>query len=56
VETTSDTEPEINLVSRVQNIIKNTIGITMLVTLVKKRQIPRSEGGKLNRVLDLRKY
>ncbi len=35
--------------------IKESIGLTMAITLVEPGSIPRSEGGKLNRVLDLRK-
>ena len=34
--------------------IKENIGLSMKVTLVKMRDIPRSEGGKLSRVLDIR--
>ena len=34
--------------------IKERIGLTMAVALVEPGSIPRSEGGKLNRVLDLR--
>jgi len=35
--------------------IKEHIGLTMAITLVEPGSVPRSEGGKLNRVLDLRK-
>ncbi|MCB9264135.1 MAG: AMP-binding protein [Lewinellaceae bacterium] len=35
--------------------IKESIGLTMAISLVEPGSIPRSEGGKLNRVLDLRK-
>ena len=35
--------------------IKERIGLTMAISLVEPGSIPRSEGGKLNRVLDLRK-
>ena len=38
------------------NKIKNTIGLTMKVLTVPYGSIPRSEGGKLNRVLDKRVY
>lgn len=34
--------------------IKDTIGITMKVALLKKGEIPMSQGGKLSRILDLR--
>ncbi|MCO6490073.1 MAG: phenylacetate--CoA ligase [Phaeodactylibacter sp.] len=35
--------------------IKESIGLTMAIALAEPGSIPRSEGGKLNRVLDLRK-
>ncbi len=41
--------------NRIQHEIKGTIGLNMKVTLVLPGAIPRSEGGKLRRVLDLRK-
>lgn len=34
--------------------IKDNIGITMMISLMAHNQIPKSGGGKLNRVLDLR--
>ena len=34
--------------------IKDNIGISMKVTLVEPGGVPRSEGGKLKRILDLR--
>lgn len=34
--------------------IKDNIGLTMRITLLNLGQIPRSEGGKLNRIVDLR--
>lgn len=37
------------------NKIKEAIGLTMKVTLCRPGTIPRSEGGKLNRIRDLRK-
>ena len=40
---------------KVARKIKNTIGVSMRVTLLAPGQAPRSEGGKLRRVLDLRK-
>jgi phenylacetate-CoA ligase len=39
---------------RVSFLIKDTIGCTMQVTLVAPGSLPRSEGGKLGRVLDTR--
>jgi phenylacetate-CoA ligase len=41
--------------NRIQHEIKGAIGLNMKVTLVLPGAIPRSEGGKLRRVLDLRK-
>lgn len=38
-----------------QKKIKDTIGLTMQVELMAPGSIPRSEGGKLNRIIDLRK-
>jgi phenylacetate-CoA ligase len=40
---------------KVAHKIKDTIGVSMRVTLLAPGQAPRSEGGKLRRVLDLRK-
>jgi len=40
---------------KVARKIKDTIGVSMRVTLLAPGQAPRSEGGKLRRVLDLRK-
>jgi phenylacetate-CoA ligase len=42
------------LEKRLQHKIKENIGINMRVTLHGPGQIPRSEGGKLNRILDKR--
>ena len=39
---------------RVSGLIKDTIGCTMKVTIVAPGTVPRSEGGKLSRVLDTR--
>jgi phenylacetate-CoA ligase len=39
---------------KVAHKIKDTIGVSMRVTLLAPGQAPRSEGGKLRRVLDLR--
>lgn len=36
--------------------IKDTIGISMQVEIVEMGEIPRSEGGKLSRIVDLRKH
>lgn len=36
--------------------IKDTIGLSMKVKILKTGDIPRSEGGKLSRIVDLRKY
>lgn len=35
--------------------IKDTIGLSMKVNILKRGDIPRSEGGKLSRIVDLRK-
>jgi phenylacetate-CoA ligase len=40
---------------KVAHKVKDTIGVSMRVTLLAPGQAPRSEGGKLRRVLDLRK-
>ena len=37
---------------RVSGLIKDTIGCSMKVTIVAPGTVPRSEGGKLSRVLD----
>jgi phenylacetate-CoA ligase len=39
---------------RVSGLIKDTTGCTMKVTIVAPGTVPRSEGGKLSRVLDTR--
>jgi phenylacetate-CoA ligase len=44
-----------NLRNSVQSKIKGTIGLTTKVTLLAPGTIPRSEGGRVRRVLDLRK-
>ncbi|AEB12014.1 phenylacetate--CoA ligase PaaK [Marinithermus hydrothermalis] len=41
--------------AKVQHKIKDTIGVTMRVTLMAPGTVPRSEGGKLRRVVDRRK-
>jgi phenylacetate-CoA ligase len=43
------------LKNKLQHKIKNNIGLSMQVEIKKYGTIPRSEGGKLNRVKDLRK-
>ncbi len=40
--------------AKVQHKIKDTIGVTMRVTLMAPGTVPRSEGGKLRRVVDRR--
>jgi phenylacetate-CoA ligase len=44
-----------DLRDRVSHLVKDTIGCTMQVTLAAPGELPRSEGGKLGRVLDSRK-
>jgi len=39
---------------RVSGLIKDTIGCSMKVSIVAPGSVPRSEGGKLSRVLDTR--
>jgi len=46
--------PVAQLRGRVSGLIKDTIGCTMKVTIVAPGTVPRSEGGKLSRVLDTR--
>jgi phenylacetate-CoA ligase len=46
--------PSAELEDRVGSLIRDTIGCTMAVTLLPPGQAPRSEGGKIQRVLDLR--
>lgn len=43
------------LYHRLQKKIKDNIGLTMQIELLVPGNIPRSEGGKLNRIVDLRK-
>jgi phenylacetate-CoA ligase len=47
--------PQAELSERVAALIRDTIGCTMAVTLLPPGEAPRSEGGKIQRVLDLRK-
>ena len=51
----SESEVVLILKNKLQQKIKNTIGLSMAVELKKHGEIPRSEGGKLSRVKDLRK-
>jgi len=44
-----------HLYHSLQKKIKDNIGLTMQIELVVPGNIPRSEGGKLNRIVDLRK-
>lgn len=50
---TTNSEKE-NLAGYLQRKIKNNIGISARVAVVGHGQIPRSEGGKLNRIVDKR--
>jgi len=43
-----------SLRSTIQQAIRGTIGLNMKITLVAPNTIPRSEGGKLRRVVDER--
>ena len=45
-----------SLQSQFSQKIKNTIGISMDVRLVKKGEIPMSQGGKLSRIVDQREF
>jgi phenylacetate-CoA ligase len=42
------------LSSRIAGLIRETIGCTMVVTLLAPGEAPRSDGGKIQRVRDLR--
>ena len=50
----SSNESLLLLTNKLANKIKNNIGITMQVSLQSYDKTPRSQGGKLNRILDLR--
>jgi phenylacetate-CoA ligase len=54
---TGESEPEIiqSLRHKLSHIIKDMIGLSMSITIKDHRTVPRSEGGKLNRVVDNRK-
>lgn len=51
----AENETVLFLKNKLQHKIKNNIGLSMQVEIKKYGTIPRSEGGKLNRVKDLRK-
>ena len=52
----TETHESVTTVSQqLQRLLKEHIGLTMRITAVAPGTIPRSEGGKLNRILDLRK-
>jgi phenylacetate-CoA ligase len=42
------------LAQRVERLLRDTIGCTMAVRIVAPGQAPRSDGGKIQRVTDLR--
>jgi phenylacetate-CoA ligase len=55
VETTIEVDrADKNLKDLLSSKIKNTIGLSMLIDLKAPNTIPRSQGGKLNRIVDLR--
>ena len=43
-----------NFEQELKSKIKDTIGLTMDITLKKPNSIPRSQGGKLSRIVDKR--
>ena len=49
-----DTGTESELRTRVERLLRDTIGCSLAVTLAPPGTVPRSEGGKLQRVLDRR--
>jgi phenylacetate-CoA ligase len=51
---TLDTDTESELRGRVERLLQETIGCSLSVTLTAPGTVPRSEGGKLQRVLDRR--
>jgi phenylacetate-CoA ligase len=56
VEVAPEADPDdTKLSAAVKNKIKNTIGLSMKISLEKMGSIPRSQGGKLQRVVDERK-
>jgi len=46
----------LDLQEQVKSKIKNTIGLSMEINLKSANTIPRSQGGKLSRIVDLRKH
>jgi phenylacetate-CoA ligase len=60
VETTADVLPTLTddrvqaLAERTASLIREVIGASMTVTLVQPGEAPRSDGGKIERVRDLR--
>ena len=56
VEVAPEADPDdTNLSAALKNKIKNTVGLSMKISLEKMGRIPRSQGGKLQRVVDERK-
>jgi phenylacetate-CoA ligase len=54
VEAADDAGDATAAVAEAATLIKSTIGCTMTVTLVAVGEAPRSDGGKIQRVRDLR--
>ena len=50
----NESESLLTLTNKLSRKIKNSIGITMQVSLQPFGRIPKSDGGKLNRIIDLR--
>ena len=50
----SDACDAVTLIVRTAALLRETIGCTMRVTVVKPGEAPRSDGGKIQRVQDLR--
>jgi phenylacetate-CoA ligase len=44
----------VSVVARAAALIRETIGVTMTVRIVQPGEVPRSDGGKIQRVVDLR--
>ena len=53
-EMVNESEKLLALSNKLAKKIKNNVGITMQISLHAYGEIPRSEGGKLNRIVDLR--
>jgi phenylacetate-CoA ligase len=47
---------EVELTARISRAIEDALGCTMAVTLMAPGTVPRSEGGKLPRVVDRRQF